>query len=111
MKRKIFSAILAASLLITACSRNSDDTPSSNSAQTAGQIASTAGSWRVTLFVDSGNNETADFAGYSFVFNSNGTITATKNGVNQNGTWTVDASSNKFIIDLGPKIDSNKPLG
>lgn len=71
----------------------------------------TSGSWRVTLFTDSGNDETADFSGYSFSFNDNGTISAVKNGITQNGTWSVNNSSNKFNIDLGPKADTNKPLG
>ncbi len=36
---------------------------------------------------------------------------AVKNGVTTNGTWSINSSSNKFNIDLGPKIVSNKPLG
>lgn len=71
----------------------------------------TSGTWRVTLFTDSGNDETSDFAGYTFTFSTGGNITAVKNGVTTNGTWSINNSSNKFNIDLGPKIVSNKPLG
>jgi hypothetical protein len=67
------------------------------------------GAWKVTLFTDSGNNETSDFTGYIFVFNNNGIVTATKSGASQNGTWST--SSNKFNINLGPKDNNNKPLG
>jgi hypothetical protein len=67
------------------------------------------GTWKVALFTDSGNDETSDFSGYTFVFNNNGTVTATKSGASQNGTWGT--SSNKFSINLGPKDSSNKPLG
>lgn len=102
MKLNFAAAVICLFVLLSACSRSLDNNP----ADTV-----TSGTWRVTLFTDSGNDETSDFAGYTFSFNSNGTVTATKNGASQNGTWRVDNSSNKFIIDLGPKVDSNKPLG
>ncbi|MBL7751931.1 MAG: hypothetical protein JNN29_11135 [Chitinophagaceae bacterium] len=90
------------SILLVSCTSRLDD--SNNTSQVA-----TSGSWRVTLFTDSGNDETTDFAGYTFTFNDNGTINAVKNGITQSGTWSV--TSAKFNIDLGPKIDANKPLG
>jgi hypothetical protein len=49
--------------------------------------------------------------GYSFVFNTGGIVTASKNSSSQNGTWNIDQSSNKFNIDLGPKTTANHPLG
>ncbi len=90
------------SILLVSCTSRLDDNNNTN------QVA-TSGSWRVTLFTDSGNDETTDFAGYTFTFNDNGTISAVKNGTTQSGTWSV--TSSKFNIDLGPKIDANKPLG
>jgi hypothetical protein len=71
----------------------------------------TSGTWKVTLFTDSGNDETSDFNGYTFTFTDGGTLTAVKNGITKTGTWSVNNSSNKFNIDLGAKVDSNKPLG
>ncbi len=100
MKFKLAAAAISL-LLLSACTRNLDNNNTSNIA--------TAGTWRVTLFTDSGNDETSDFAGYSFSFGNNGTLTATKNGTSQNGTWST--SSGRFIINLGPKVDTNKPLG
>ena len=84
--------------------------PGNNVASDVSQVAS-SGTWRVTLFTDSGNDETTDFSGYSFTFSNGGTITALKNGVSKTGTWSVNTSSNKFIIDLGTKDNTNKPLG
>lgn len=69
------------------------------------------GTWRVTLFMDSGNNETTDFSGYSFTFNVNGAAVASKSNTDKSGTWSINNSSNKFNIDFGVKSDSNKPLG
>jgi hypothetical protein len=101
--KKQFSIAVIAILLFASCT-------STNSSSNAGQVA-TSGSWRITLFTDSGNDETSDFSGYSFIFNTSGSVTAVKNGISQTGTWSVNTSSNKFNIDLGPKVDTNKPLG
>jgi hypothetical protein len=73
--------------------------------------AVTSGTWRVTLFTDSGNNETSDFSGYSFQFASGGVLTAAKTSTSKTGNWGLASTSNKFNIDLGAKTDSNKPLG
>ena len=67
------------------------------------------GTWRITLFTDSGNDETGDFSGYSFTFGDNGVLTATKAGSSKTGTW--NNNNNDFNIDIGEKTDSNKPLG
>ena len=105
MKSSIFSLLIIALMLIeTSCER------SDSISQDISRVAS-SGSWRVTLFTDSGNDETTDFSGYSFTFSNGGTLTALKSGVTQTGTWSVSNSSNKFNIDLGPKSDTNKPLG
>ena len=68
----------------------------------------TKGTWRVTLFTDSGNDETSGFSGYSFTFASGGILTAQKGSSSQTGTWNHGSD---FDIDLGAKSDSNKPLG
>lgn len=102
-KRTGFLETLSLIFLLISCTTSVD---TSNTSEIV-----TSGSWRVTLFTDSGNDETSDFSGYTFSFNDNGTISAVKNGLTQNGTWSVNTSSNKFNIDLGPKVDTNKPLG
>lgn len=105
MKTRILSALLVIIAVFAVSCEKSD-----SSSTDTGQIV-TSGTWRVTLFTDSGNNETADFNGYTFTFSDGGTLTAIKSGVSKTGTWSVSSSSNKFNIDLGPKIDTNKPLG
>ena len=99
MKLKITAAIISLLVLTASCTRSLDNPTN----------VVVDGTWKVTLFTDSGNDETSDFSGYTFTFNSNGTVTAIKSGVSKNGTWST--SSNKFNIDLGAKIDTNKPLG
>ena len=61
-----------------------------------------SGKWRITFYEDSGNNETNHFTGYSFQFNSNGTIVATNGGNSTNGTWSNgnDDSQTKLLLNF-----------
>lgn len=54
-----------------------------------------AGTWRITLFEDSGDDETGYFSGYDFTFGEDGTLTA-DNGTNSvQGSWSIsDSNSN-----------------
>jgi len=100
----LFSLLIAITTFTSSCD------PAAGIDSTTSQVV-TSGSWRVTLFTDSGNDETSDFAGYTFTFVSGGVLSVVKNGIATTGTWSVSSSSNKFNINLGPKVDSNKPLG
>ena len=105
MKRLLLISILIKAMMIPiACTSNSNTTTN-----TSQEVSS--GTWRITLFTDSGNDETAEFSGYTFTFSTSGVLTAVKNGVTKTGTWSVNTSSNKFNIDLGIKDNTNKPLG
>lgn len=52
-----------------------------------------SGNWRISYFVDSGNNETTNFSAYSFSFNDGGAVIATNGSTTYNGTWSVTDSS------------------
>lgn len=99
------SAILLSACMMACSNDNNDPTPAPD------PQAPTIGTWRVTLFSERGNDETSDFSGYVFTFDSNGSAIATKNGANRNGTWSINTSSTEFNIDFGEKNDANKPLG
>lgn len=89
---KIISALAIVFALGTFQSCSKDDaTPS----QTA---TSTEGNWRVSLYFDN-SDETYKFTGYTFTFNSNGTIAATNGSNTVTGTWSQVSS--KFNIDFG----------
>ena len=80
---------------INACS--SDDDGSSTSNQTVVEVVATvsAGTWRITNYVDSGNDETSDFNGFDFTFGSANVLTATNGTTTYTGTWSVtDSDSN-----------------
>ncbi len=104
---KTLSVISALVLLLsfTSCQRSNDN---SNNTAVQNQQTAASGTWRVSSFTEPGDDKTADFSGYSFSFN-NGTITAVNAGITKNGTLSI--TSTRFIIDMGPKNSSNKPLG
>lgn len=105
MKRIIILPILFSVIILA----SSCDHARGVDANTSQLVSS--GNWKVSLFTDSGNDETQDFAGYTFTFSTGGTVMATKNGLTTNGTWAVNSSSTRFSINLGPKTTANKPLG
>ena len=59
-----------------------------------------AGAWQITLFEDSGKDETNHFSGYDFTFEGNGTLIA-DNGMNTvQGTWNItDSNSNDNSLE------------
>jgi predicted small secreted protein len=93
-------------LLVAFASCNTQKGDISNTSQYV-----SSGNWKVSLFTDSGNNETSNYTGYTFTFSDNGTISAVSTGNSRTGTWSVSSSSNKFIIDLGAKNDPSNLLG
>ena len=93
MRKGFFKGIilvLSLSLMSAMCSSEDDGISDKNSVQIE-EVENTAitGTWRVTNYVDSGQNETSDFNGYDFTFSSNGSVTATNGTTTYNGTWSV----------------------
>ncbi|RFN60418.1 hypothetical protein DZ858_00665 [Marixanthomonas ophiurae] len=68
------------------------------------EIAQT-GTWRITQFIDSGDDETSDFNGFVFTFNSNGTVITNRGELSVSGTWSVNDSSNSSDDDDGSSDD------
>ena len=91
--------IVTLSLLLFSCS--SDDTLPEDNAAIIDQIEERikSGTWSITSYIDSGDNETNDYAGYNFTFNENGSLVAS-NGTNViNGTWSITDDSNSSNDD------------
>lgn len=88
-------AMLSLTLMSSMCSSDEMDNPNNNSQQIM-LIENTAesGSWYISSYIDSGQDETNDFSGYNFTFGNDGSLMAT-NGTNTvSGTWSVTDSSN-----------------
>jgi hypothetical protein len=91
------------------CSKD-DDNNSSSSNQT--QVVNTvqSGTWRITLFDDSGTIKTTNFTGVNFTFGNNNVLTATGSST-VTGTWSVtDSNSNDDTLnDLDFNIAFSTP--
>jgi hypothetical protein len=51
--------------------------------------------WVVTQFTDSGSDQTANFNGYSFKFNTDGTFVAISTPETFSGTWLLSLGNSK----------------
>ena len=108
--KKVFNfgmlLIISFSLMSSMCSSDDDDGSPNNSQQIA-EIENTAesGTWRITNFNDSGQNETSDFNGYDFSFNADGSLVATNGSNTMTGTWSVTDDSNSSSDDSNDDDD------
>jgi len=74
------------------CSSDDDNTPATVDPTPVINTAQ-SGTWRITLFNDSGTNETSNFTGYNFTFASGNVLTATNGTNTYNGTWSVTSDT------------------
>ncbi len=65
----------------------------------------TKGAWKVNLFTEAKNDRSADFAGYTLIFETSGKIIASKNGEKITGNWAEDDILKRMTINL----DTNDP--
>jgi len=86
MKNLILLPVLA--IFLASCSQN--DTSSDPIADLAVQNNMVVESqWTVNQFIDSGKDETSDFSGYTFKFNTDGTLISVSSGTTFEGTWVL----------------------
>ncbi|MBC6994889.1 hypothetical protein QWY85_19220 [Neolewinella lacunae] len=92
LKTSLFAALLSL-LAFAACTTDDDGPLNTNPNEIRSNVQS--GTWRITQFIDSGSDETRDFAGYVFTFNSSGVLNANNGNNNYDGTWSItDSNSN-----------------
>jgi hypothetical protein len=86
-----FILMLSLTLMSAMCSSDDDDGTSNNNSQQIAEIENDvqSGTWIITNFVDSGQDETSDFNGYEFSFNADGSLVATNGTNTMTGTWSV----------------------
>ena len=102
MKASKFFFFTTTLLVLVFNSCDKTDNSQDPSGSTATEIVK-LGTWKITFFNDSGNDETSHFSGYSFTFNADGSVKAVKNTSTVTGTWNTgtDDSQNKFNLDFG----------
>ncbi|WP_420319776.1 hypothetical protein [Flagellimonas sp.] len=106
MKKYILNlGILMLVLWATSCTTDGENDEMANLAQLQADVeeitnTATSDTWTITNFVDSGKNETANFNGYGFTFNEDGSLVAENGNTTVTGTWSV-------TIDDDSSDDSN----
>lgn len=93
MKKKIFYGclgILSLSLMLS-CSNDEDDNPL-DPVQAVSDIQThvVEGDWMISSYVDSGVDETSDYAAFTFTFTAEGVVTASSSAEMLTGAWIVD---------------------
>lgn len=79
---------------------SNDDNPSSTVNQTTVINTVSSGTWRITLYNDSGTIKTNQFTGYNFTFGPSNVLTATNGTQTYTGVWSVtDSNSNDDSMD------------
>lgn len=69
-------------------------------------LTATNSTWFVSNYTDDGNNETSDFNGFEFTFNTSGTVSAVNGGTTIAGTWSSQDNATELLLDFG----TNMPL-
>lgn len=90
MKKLFLLPVLA--LFFASCSNN-DTTSDPVADLTTKTNMVVQSNWTITQYTDSGKDETSDFSGYKFTFNTDGTFVAVSSSASFNGTWTLAQGS------------------
>lgn len=96
MKKFIIMPTITLLVIALFSSCKKDDSTSSPSSTNSIQ----QGQWKITSYIDSGNNETSHYTGYAFVFASGGVVTATKQGSSVNGSWSSGTDDSQLKLYL-----------
>lgn len=101
MRFKLIFSISILAILFSSCKKDDHSaTPSSTVATTIQQ-----GTWRITLYNDSGTDELYHFAGFNFTFSSS-SVSAVKGSTTITGTFHshVDSNKTKFVLNFGSTV-------
>ncbi len=103
----VFLIIISFSLMSTTC--DTDDEIISDNSIIINEVTSIAAtdSWRITSYIDSGQDETTDFTNYEFTFLSNGTVSASNVSDQVTGTWSVTDSNSNDDSSSDDDVDFN----
>ena len=94
MKKIIFAALIMTTVFLAfSCSSDDDGNSTNNNSISEVVNAMNLGTWRVTKYIDSGNDETTDFSGYNFTFTQNNILMASKGSEEIMGSWLVSSDN------------------
>ncbi len=109
-KNNLVYGLVLAAVLFTSCSKDANDSVDFANLQADVETITnnvSTGSWVITNFIDSGKNETGDFTGYGFSFNSDGSLVADNGSKTETGTWSITIDSNSNDDSSSSSNDDN----
>lgn len=101
--RKItFFALPCLLLYLSACNPSNDDPANGNN----GTSLTQPDGWKITYYWDKDKEETGNFSGYTFFFETDGTLTAVRNNATETGTWSTGTSDGfqRLNLQFGPGV-------
>jgi hypothetical protein len=103
-KLKLISAFMFLFIvtIVSSCSDEDDSTVNNSVDPTPVINIVNNGTWRVTLYEDSGVDETSNFTGYNFSFGAGNILSATNGTNTYSGTWSVTSDNS---LDDSPSND------
>jgi hypothetical protein len=116
MKTLKLIPILLCVFMLNVASMCSNDDNNSNPPADPTPVINTVnqGTWRITLYNDSGTIKTSNFTGYNFTFGTGSALTASNGSNTYNGTWSVtsgdsndDNPSNDLDFNIGFTTPAN----
>ena len=93
--------------LAMSCDKDDDNTQQQETTAQQTQNTAQSGSWKITYFFDSDQNETNHFNGYTFTFKENGSLVAVNGSTTITGTWSVTDSNSSDDDGGSSDIDFN----
>jgi len=110
MKTLKLIPILLCIFMLNVASMCSNDDNNSNPPADPTPVINTVnqGTWRITLYNDSGTIKTSNFTGYNFTFGTGSALTATNGSNTYNGTWSVTSGNSN---DDNPSNDLDFNIG
>ena len=98
MKKSGFGLIMLSLALIIFSSCAKTDTTAAAPTTTSGIIVQS--NWTLTYFSDNGNDHTADYNGFKFLFSAGGSVAAYNTLLSVNGAWSTynDDSRDNLLL-------------
>lgn len=109
---KHFTKVLAAPILmvcfavvLSSCSKDNSVAPAATTTQAAPaeilEKQPDPGVYVITKFIDTGDDETSQFNGYTFQFLANGGLVVTTNtGTTFNGSWSLNSAETVMTLNI-----------
>ncbi len=98
MRRLIFMFYLFVSIL--SCQKDDNVGPTNDSILSVNNFLKNQNGLRINELIEEGTNKTTQFSPYLFVFNENGTVTATQASETINGNYLVFRDDNRTELRM-----------